>query len=306
MTEFEEVQVPPLSAAEQSRADFLEHFSQFPQDDELWQAAYRAAAAEDGYVNQATADDIPSQDLAAFAERVRSEPSSQARYAMTAGTAPNGKVWFDVLESFSSPQIEEAKRQAFTAVVEERKISHPFGRALDIGIGTGRSARTLEDFADHVVGIDRVPELLEVARRSFGERVQVVVADATQRLPFEDNSFDYIGSAHLLSSFSDSATRHLYAEISRLLKPGGIYVDGAHTWDASGRANTDLLATYRSAKAVLADMIVDTVSGKFDVSFQLTSDELARLLSTLQLHEFPHEVHHPGGAKTQLRYLVKA
>jgi ubiquinone/menaquinone biosynthesis C-methylase UbiE len=52
-------------------------------------------------------------------------------------------------------------------------------RALDVGCGTGRVARTLLELgAREVVGIDRARAMLDVAARSLGERVRLIEGDA--------------------------------------------------------------------------------------------------------------------------------
>jgi len=49
-----------------------------------------------------------------------------------------------------------------------------------------------------------------------------VVADLSQRFPFEDNSVDYIHSEGVLCQFSLINGRHFLSECFRILKPGGV------------------------------------------------------------------------------------
>jgi ubiquinone/menaquinone biosynthesis C-methylase UbiE len=64
-------------------------------------------------------------------------------------------------------------------------------RAVDVGTGVGALAFALAPLVREVVGVDRVPELLALARERAAEvpNVSFVEADATA-LPFEDFSFD--------------------------------------------------------------------------------------------------------------------
>jgi SAM-dependent methyltransferase len=70
-------------------------------------------------------------------------------------------------------------------------------RALDVGCGAGALALALGPLVREVVGVDRVPELLELARERAPSNVTFVEADATH-LPFEDGSFDLAGTLRTL------------------------------------------------------------------------------------------------------------
>jgi SAM-dependent methyltransferase len=73
-------------------------------------------------------------------------------------------------------------------------------RTLEVGVGTARWARPLEERGVRIVGVDLAREMLRVARgKGFGRGVQ---ADA-RRLPFRDRSFDGALSVHLLHLVHD-------------------------------------------------------------------------------------------------------
>jgi ubiquinone/menaquinone biosynthesis C-methylase UbiE len=94
---------------------------------------------------------------------------------------------------------------------------------LDYGCGKGDFSLSLASRGARVVGIDISPKLIEQARASAsrigmnGASPQFMVGDA-HRTPFDDSTFDYVvgnGALHHLDL--DTA----YAEIARVLKPGG-------------------------------------------------------------------------------------
>src|SRR5205823_13135629 len=70
-------------------------------------------------------------------------------------------------------------------------------RALDVGTGAGALAFALAPLVREVVGVDRVPELLALARERAPKNVELVEADAT-KLPFDDGSFDLAGTLRTL------------------------------------------------------------------------------------------------------------
>lgn len=93
-------------------------------------------------------------------------------------------------------------------------------RALDVGTGAGALALALAPIVGEVVGVDRVPELLEHAReRASGlANVTFVEADA-EHLPFDDFSFDLAGTLRTLHHVHRPEV--VLAELVRVTRPGG-------------------------------------------------------------------------------------
>lgn len=101
------------------------------------------------------------------------------------------------------------------------------GRAdhlLDVGSGIGGPARTIaQRFGCRVTGIDLTAEFCTVARhltRLMGleSRIDFELGDALS-MPFSDAAFDGAYSMNVSMNIADKAA--LYAEIRRVLKPGG-------------------------------------------------------------------------------------
>jgi ubiquinone/menaquinone biosynthesis C-methylase UbiE len=105
-------------------------------------------------------------------------------------------------------------------------------RVLDVACGTGHVAiEAARAFCD-VTGIDYVPALVETARaRAAAEDLDIDfrAADA-ERLPFADNSFDYVLSAIgvMFAADHDRAA----AELVRVTRPGGRI--GLANWTPTG------------------------------------------------------------------------
>lgn len=85
---------------------------------------------------------------------------------------------------------------------------------LDVGCGGGRHY-----FCDYgqVVGIDPIPELLQISKNLYAEVYQ---ASATQ-LPFADESFDYVVSSDVIGHIPFEIKDQMFAEMYRVLKKGG-------------------------------------------------------------------------------------
>ena len=95
-------------------------------------------------------------------------------------------------------------------------------RVLDIGTGTGHTALAVAQGANHVVGIDLTPQMLEQARQLAAERqitnVTFEEGDA-QRLRYEDDSFDVVTCRVCAHHFADPLAT--VCESARVLRPGG-------------------------------------------------------------------------------------
>ncbi|TAN06021.1 MAG: malonyl-[acyl-carrier protein] O-methyltransferase BioC [Rhodanobacteraceae bacterium] len=98
-------------------------------------------------------------------------------------------------------------------------------RVLDVGCGTGRgSARLKKHWRDaEVIALDVSLPMLRAARHHSGwlKPLARVCADG-QALPFPDHSMDVVYS-NLCLQWCD-APRKFFAELNRVLKPGGLLV----------------------------------------------------------------------------------
>ncbi len=98
----------------------------------------------------------------------------------------------------------------------------PLGTLLDIGTGTGRSAEVLAGEAAHIVGLDRSPEMLRLARARLqhlpAARWELVQGDFGA-LPFASVSFDTV-LLHQVLHFAPDPTLPL-AEAARVCREGG-------------------------------------------------------------------------------------
>lgn len=101
-------------------------------------------------------------------------------------------------------------------------VSRPGLRVLELGIGTGLTARLYgRDWS--VVGVDLSPAMLLQARKRIAElrlehSVRLVLADGA-RLPFDDESFDVVLVPYVMSVVPDPIG--VGVELRRVCRPSG-------------------------------------------------------------------------------------
>lgn len=95
---------------------------------------------------------------------------------------------------------------------------------LELGCGTGNDAARLAGEGYSVTAADVSGEAIEQAKARFGSVARFLVADMARVLPFSDGSFDAVMSNVALHMFPDEATREVFAQVWRIVRPGGLFV----------------------------------------------------------------------------------
>ena len=126
---------------------------------------------------------------------------------------------------------------------------------LDVGCGMGRFSDIASKWGATVVGID-LTSAVDAAHANIGGRDNVHLAQADVfKLPFRDQSFDFIFSIGVLHHTPN--TREAFEQLPRLLKPGGriaiwVYSTEMRIW--SWVSDTYRLVTTRLPKRLLYAM----------------------------------------------------
>jgi ubiquinone/menaquinone biosynthesis C-methylase UbiE len=99
---------------------------------------------------------------------------------------------------------------------------------LDLGCGTAPLGPAIVAMGSHYTGIDFSAEMIEAARRLMEDSIvkgaaRLTVGDAAN-LDFPAARFDAIVAMGLLEYFSRNEVERLFAEIARVLVPGGVAI----------------------------------------------------------------------------------
>ena len=135
--------------------------------------------------------------------RVASSSMAEDRFARTAGKVA-------ALQDARAAELEERVRAFVLPAAGEH--------CLDVGCGAGALALALAPHVADVVGVDRVPELLELARERAPANATFVEGDA-ERLTFDDASFDLAATLRTLHHVPRPEL--VLAELTRVTRRGG-------------------------------------------------------------------------------------
>jgi len=141
---------------------------------------------------------------------------------------------WDLQQEDSLPDREERFTALIDAVEEGTGRSDPL--VIDLGSGPGSlSVRLLDRIpAAAVVAVDADPVLLALARAAYGDRAGLRFIAADLRRPGWsgqlnlDRPADAAVSTTALHWLSPEALSAMYAELARILRPGGLLLNGDH------------------------------------------------------------------------------
>lgn len=144
---------------------------------------------------------------------------------------------------------------------------------LEVGAGPGLTTNVLAKRVVHLTAVESDDALAaNLAERLVGTNVEVVHADATA-LPFGDGRFSGAGCFTMLHHVPSAELQdQLFAEVCRVLQPGGVLVGldsmdspalrAAHEGDVFVPVDPITLAA-RLQTAGLTDVIVEATSDRF-------------------------------------------
>lgn len=140
---------------------------------------------------------------------------------------------------FSNIQEEPWYRSFLNPVISEIGTG---GKLLDIGTGSGKLIQILAtQNGVGCIGIDTNSEMLEEAKKKLGNlNVELIKINPNEKLPFENDTFDYITICSVLFHLKNEAIATMLNDARKLLKKEGKIIILTPT----GKGNTFKLSRY--------------------------------------------------------------
>lgn len=178
------------------------------------------------------------------------------------------------------------RRQAIAPITRFLGGLDGAGTLLDVACGTGRTLAQLRRALPDVelTGLDLSPFYLEEAQRQLGDGIALVEGNA-ESMPLPDDAFDIVTSVFLFHELPRNARRRVFAEMRRVLRPGGlvVIVDAVQREDAADiayfidRFSCDLHEPFFQdySRDTLADALEET---GFDIQERATQAFMSKLV----------------------------
>jgi SAM-dependent methyltransferase len=128
---------------------------------------------------------------------------------------------------------------------------------LELGCGTGNDAARLARAGYAVTAVDLSRNAIDLARARYGDVADFGVVDVTDGLPFAGGAFDAVMANVALHMFRWDATREVFADVERVLRPGGVFV-----FHVNAREDRPLRARRRPVERELAPNYVLEKAGQ--------------------------------------------
>src|SRR5262249_30032636 len=132
---------------------------------------------------------------------------------------------FDSMENYVADRVEQINDylQLFGPFV-----SFTGKTVLELGCNKGYLLNSfLQQMNFRAIGAEIDPEALQIARETYGHRIEFVRTTATG-IPLPDASVDVIYTIDTVEHLS--RPREIFAECLRVLRPGGVFLVHFHAW----------------------------------------------------------------------------
>lgn len=170
----------------------------------------------------------------------------------------------------------------------------PGARVLDAGCGTGRYAIELGRRGYVVEGVDRSPELVDVARQSAIHQSSSVSFHVGDLLALPDHGYDAILCRGVLNDVVDTDSREaVFSAFARALRPGGVLILDVREWEATKE---------RKQREPLFRKRVDTERGKLTFTSITDLDPERRQLLLSETHTLVNDA---GEQSSDYRFVMR-
>jgi SAM-dependent methyltransferase len=110
------------------------------------------------------------------------------------------------------------------SLLDEKGVTFPRRRALDFGCGVGRLSQALAEHFERVDGVDIAPSMVRLAEQynKHGDRCRYHLNEGSDLSSFEDGTFDFIYTVHVLQHMEPRYAHRYVDEFLRVLTSEGV------------------------------------------------------------------------------------
>jgi SAM-dependent methyltransferase len=156
----------------------------------------------------------PSYSPKEYWEKLATSGGHGEAEALAAVLHPDAPEWFN-------RTIDRLQAKAWTRALGQCRLDGG-AHVLDVGCGTGRWLKRLQDASMAPTGTDRTATMLGIARERL-PGAALVTAEA-EGLPFADASFDCVAAVTVLQHVGWDEQTQALREMARVVRPGGAVV----------------------------------------------------------------------------------
>ena len=182
-------------------------------------------------------------------------------YALDWGDTTTNNYGFSPAEGDHPQRFQHQMYRELLRLVQAKRSLSPGLALLEVSCGRGGGLKAFLDAAPgrfRATGLDVAASAIEFDRRTYGESEDLrFVEGSALDLPFPDASFDVVLNVEASNDYGDRP--RFFAEVARVLKPGGIfaYTDSFKSADVETMkaelANAGLTGEFRDITANVAE-----------------------------------------------------
>ena len=128
--------------------------------------------------------------------------------------------WDKAAKRYTKDQEQSEFAESNKRVVKARFKDLREQKVLDLGCGYGFYTDYFRSIGADVIGVDGSANMIDIARKLY-KNCSFVICDVTQKLPFDDNTFDLVFCNQVLMDIENIES--VFSECYRVLKSDGIF-----------------------------------------------------------------------------------
>jgi ubiquinone/menaquinone biosynthesis C-methylase UbiE len=181
----------------------------------------------------------------------------------------------DLMIEEHTQRLPEIYNQEADFLIQEISLIKPES-ILEIGCGYGRILKLISEKLEikKLVGVDFSSKMLSKGKEylNFCPEIDLILADATKKLPFSDNEFDLVFSSQVLMEISPHKVNRAIEEMLRVTKKYLIIIEN------NNRGPRSFSHNYKKIIQNQKCQIIKSITNPSDLRFRLGLEKITFLI----------------------------